>query len=121
MTEAWPGYGMPPGYPTRDEVRAYIRVPATSIPDDELDRFMATAAIDQTHRCNTEKGRDPDSGAVADPLAQGFMRRVQREVAAKNLPLGMVGVDSTEYGPTRIQLDALILDHEKAYRIQVLG
>src|SRR6185369_656201 len=121
MTTVWDGVGMPPGYPDLAAVRAYIRVPATSLPDPDLERFMAAAAIDQSHRCNTDKGRDPDTGAVAEPLEQAFYRRVQREVAAKNLPLGMVGVDSAEYGPTQIQLDALITDHEKAYRIQVLG
>lgn len=116
----WDGVGMPPGYPDLADVRAYIRVPATSLPDDDLLRFMAAAAQDQADRCNTDRGRDPD-GLVADALAQAFFRRVQREVAAKNLPLGMVGVDATEYGPTRIQLDALIVDHERGYLKQVLA
>lgn len=118
---AWDGVGMPPGYPDLDAVRAYIRVPATSLPDEDLERFMAAAAQDQNDRCDTDRGRDPDTEAVADALVQAWFRRVQREVAAKNLPLGMVGVDAAEYGPTRIQLDALILDHERGYLRQVLA
>jgi len=121
MTTVWDGVGMPPGYPPLADVRAYVRVPATSLPDADLERFMAAAAQDQNDRCDTDRGRDPDSGNVADALAQAFMRRVQREIAAKNLPLGMVGVDATEYGPSRIQLDALIVDHERGYLRQVLA
>lgn len=111
----------PSGYPDLATVRAFIRVPATSLADEDLQRFMDTAAFDQTHRCNTTRDYDEENDRVAPPLEQAFYRRVQREVAAKNLPLGMVGIDSAEYGPTRIQLDNLIIDHEKAYRIQVLG
>jgi len=123
MTEAgtWPITGMPPGYPEIDAVRTFIRVPATSLPDADLQRFMTTAATDQTARCNTDVGRDPETGAVNGSLEQAFYRRVQREVAGKNLPLGMVGVDSAEYGPTRIAADQLIDEHERAFVRAVLG
>jgi hypothetical protein len=112
---------MPDGYPDLSDVRAYIRVPATSLPDADLQRMITTAATDQTARCNTDIGRDPDTGAVNESLAQAFMRRVQREVAGRNLPLGMVGVDSAEYGPTRIAADNLIDEHERAFVRAVLG
>lgn len=118
---AWPVVGFPDGYPDIDTVRAYIRVPATSLPDGDLQRMMTTAAADQTARCNTDIGRDPDTGAVNASLEQAFMRRVQREVAGRNLPLGMVGVDSAEYGPTRIAADNLIDEHERAFVRAVLG
>jgi hypothetical protein len=122
MTEGgtWPVTGMPAGYPDITEVRAYIRVPATSLPDPDLTRMMITAATDQTARCNTAIGRDVD-GAVNGSLEQAFYRRVQREVAGRNLPLGMVGVDSTEYGPTRIAADQLIDEHERAFVRAVLA
>jgi len=123
MTEggSWPVIGMPDGYPDLSDVRAYIRVPATSLPDPDLQRMMTTAATDQTARCNTDIGRDPDSGKVNASLEQAFYRRVQREVAGRNLPLGMVGVDSAEYGPTRIAADNLIDEHERAYVRGVLA
>ena len=42
--------------------------------------------------------------------------------AAKNLPLGMVGLDGAEYGPQSLPaFDALISEHERAYRRQVLA
>ena len=117
----WPVTGMPDGYPDLETVRGYIRVPATSLPDEDLQRIMVTAATDQAARCNTDLGRDPADGAVNGSLEQAFFRRVQREVAGRNLPLGMVGVDSAEYGPTRIAADQLIDEHERAFVKAVLG
>jgi hypothetical protein len=112
---------MPDGYPDITAVRAYIRVPATSLPDADLLRMMCTAATDQTARCNTATGYDVENQRVNASLEQAFYRRVQREVAGRNLPLGMVGVDSAEYGPTRIAADNLIDEHERAYVRAVLG
>lgn len=75
------------------------------------------AVTDQELRCLIPD----DPTAFPAPLAQAFLRRVQRELAARNLPLGMVGVDA-EYGPQRIPyLDALIEDHERGFRLQVLA
>lgn len=55
-------------------------------------------------------------------LFQAFLRRVQREVAARNLPLGMVGLDASEYGPERLPFyDALVEEHERAFRRVVLA
>lgn len=117
----WPVIGMPDGYPDIDAVRAYIRVPATSLPDADLTRMMVTAATDQSARCNTAIGYDTTAGTVNESLAQAFLRRVQREVAGRNLPLGMVGVDSAEYGPTRLAADALIAEHEGPFIRGVLA
>lgn len=96
-------------------VRAYLQVPATVLSDADLTRMLDTAIADQAARCTV-----PD---VATPaLDQALLRRVQREVAARNLPLGMVGLDSSEYGPERLPFyDALVEEHERAYRSQVVG
>lgn len=69
----------------------------------------------------------PDQSASAnvsypDALAQALLRRIQREIAARNLPLGMVGLDAAEYGPQRLPtFDALIESHEHAFRRVVLA
>lgn len=98
---------------TLEQVRAYIGVPATALPDDQLQTMLDAALEDQGNRCAV----DP----YTDALVQALYRRVQREVASKNLPLGMVGIDA-EYGPQRIPVfDALIEDHERPYRLQVVG
>jgi hypothetical protein len=100
-------------------VRAYLKVPATALSDDDLTRMMAAAEQDQSARC-VWSGTGPDD--YPDALAQAFLRRVQREVAARNLPLGMVGLDASEFGPTRLPfLDSLVEEHERAYRRVVLA
>lgn len=102
-------------------VREYLRVPATALSDEDLERMLASCTDDQRQRC-TWDGMDEEPPAIPDTLNQALLRRVQREVAARNLPLGMVGLDAAEYGPTRLPyLDALVEDHERAYRRQVLA
>lgn len=96
-------------------VRAYLRVPATALSDEDLGRMVDAQADDQAQRC---VWADPYPAA----LEQALLRRVQREVAARNLPLGMVGLDAQEYGPQRLPfLDSLVEEHERGYRKQVLA
>lgn len=103
-------------------VRAYLRVPATVISDEELERMRLTALTDQIARCVWPGQDDPESDTYPDALAQSLLRRIQRECAAKNLPLGMVGLDGGEYGPQTLPaFDALIAEHEKAFRRVVLA
>jgi hypothetical protein len=106
-------------------VRAYIRVPATVLADEDLERMRMTALTDQMARCKWPGLATPDDAAdddYPDALAQALLRRIQRECAAKNLPLGMVGLDGGEFGPQNLpNFDALISEHEKAYRRQVLA
>jgi hypothetical protein len=97
-------------------VRGYIKVPTTQLADEDLQRMIDGCSADQWTRCEWDPATYPEA------LAQALLRRVQREVAARNLPLGMVGLDAAEYGPQRLpQLDALVEDHERAYRRVVLA
>jgi len=85
--------------------------------------MLAASLSDQMARC---RWGTPEAPNPADPypeaLHMALLRRVQREVAARNLPLGMVGLDASEYGPTRLPfLDSLVEEHERAYRVQVLA
>lgn len=102
-------------------VRAYLKVPATALSDEDLTRMMGAADDDQRARC-AWPDMDTEAEAYPDALAQAFLRRVQREVAARNLALGMVGLDAAEYGPRRLpELDALVEHHERAWRRVVLA
>jgi len=104
--------------PTVAEARAYIGVPATTLPDEDLDRIYNACDEAQKARCHIPT--EPD--AYPDSLGQALLRRIQREVSAKNLPLGMVGVDATEYGPQRLPFyDSIVEETERPYRIQVLA
>jgi hypothetical protein len=107
--------------PTIEETRAYIGVPATALPDDQLTRIYNAQTQEQNARCTIPVDENGDED-YPDALGQAFLRRVQREVSAKNLPLGMVGVDAAEYGPQRLPfLDALVEENERPYRTQVLA
>lgn len=108
-----------PDLPT---VRDYIKVPATVLSDEDLERMRITALTDQLARCAWPGMNDEPPAEYPDALAQALLRRVQRECAAKNLPLGMVGLDGGEYGPESLPAwDALIQEHEKAFRIPVVA
>ena len=97
-------------------VRAYLKVPTTALSDEDLQRMIDGCSEDQWARCVW------DPAAYPGALAQALLRRVQREVAARNLPLGMVGLDAAEYGPQRLpELDALVSEHERGYRRVVLA
>ena len=104
-------------------VRAYLRVPATVLSDEDLERMRMTALTDQIARCMWPGQETPEpNDQYPDALAQALLRRIQRECAAKNLPLGMVGLDGAEYGPTSLPaFDSLITEHERAFRRQVLA
>lgn len=109
--------------PDLETVRAYVRVPATTLSDDDLTRMMDTALEDQAARClwTGDDGTENPADDYPTPLAQAYLRRVQREIAGRNLPLGMVGLEA-EYGPTSIPaFDALVEHHEHAYRRVVLA
>ena len=106
-------------------VREYLRVPATTLSDIDLERMRIACLTDQMARCKWPGQETPDDETddqYPEALAQALLRRIQRECAAKNLPLGMVGLDGAEYGPQSLPAyDALISEHEKAFRRQVLA
>jgi len=111
--------------PDLTTVRAYLRVPATVISDEDLERMRMASLTDQMARClwpGLDTPADATDDDYPDALAQALLRRIQRECAAKNLPLGMVGLDGGEYGPQSLPaFDALIAEHERAYRRVVLA
>src|SRR5215831_2221158 len=108
--------------PDLETVRGYIRVPATILSDEDLERMRLAALTDQMARCAWEGMDDPSATTYPDTLAQALLRRIQRECAAKNLPLGMVGLDGGEFGPQTLPAyDALIAEHEHGFRRVVVG
>jgi hypothetical protein len=95
-------------------VRAWIDVPATRVPDDQLQQVIDAETLLQARACTVGAELGPD-------LVQAIYRRVARELAAKNVPLGILGADS-EFGPTRLtQFDAEIARLEGPSRKVVFG
>lgn len=101
--------------PTIAQARAYLKVSATAITDEEFTRIYNAEVSNQTLVCTVPVD-------YPDDLGQTLLRRIQRQVAAKNLPLGLVGLDAAEYAPSRIPaLDALVEAGERPYRTQVVA
>jgi hypothetical protein len=102
------------GYPTLDDVRAWLQTPATVLSDAQLDKVAGAAQIAQQTLCAW-------TGDLPDDAYQAFLRRCAREVAARGVPLGMIGVDA-EFGAARLSnWDAVIEGWERPLRVGVLG
>lgn len=83
------------GYPTIAEIRSWITVPSTVLDDTAMDWVAAAEQAAQTATC------EPVATPLPADLHQAFMRRVARHVAARGVPLGLIGLDS-EYGASRL-------------------
>lgn len=82
------------GFPDLDTIRVEIGVPSTVLTDEQLES-IAGSEQDNLH------GSYEWTLDLPDRLYQVFLRSVARTIAARGLPLGMVGTDS-EYGVARL-------------------
>lgn len=109
--------------PDLDELREFIAIPAAVLSDDDLDRSFK-AAIE--HVADTCRGVPVADGQVVREewparLVEAVLRRVQRAIAAKNLPLGYLD-NAGEYGPAKIPTyDSRIEELEGSFRRFVFG
>lgn len=85
------------GYPDLDTLRIELGVPVTLMPDETLDS-IAESEQDGT---NTNYEWKPVGGPLPAKLYQVFVRSCARSIAARGVPLGMVGTDS-EFGVARL-------------------
>lgn len=83
------------GFPDLDTIRVEIGVPSTVLADEQLESI---AGSEQDNLNGSYEWSDPE---LPDRLYQVFLRSVARTIAARGLPLGMVGTDS-EYGVARL-------------------
>jgi beta-galactosidase GanA len=83
------------GFPDLATIRVEVGVPATVLADEQLE---AIAGSEQDNMHAAYEWTDSD---LPDRLYQVFLRSVARTIAARGLPLGMVGTDS-EYGVARL-------------------
>lgn len=99
-------------------VRAWIRVPLTSIDDEQLGDVLAAETAAQNALCDT--GDVEDADAYPAPLRVALLRRCARHVAARGVPLGLL--DAGELGAARLtRWDPEIERLEAPHRRQVLG
>ena len=110
------------GIPDLAQVRAWVQVPATSIPDADLQQILDAELAVQARTCRIPVDAEGAEATYPEPLARACLRRCQRQVAAKAVPLGMVGADATEYGPVSLpRWDAEIGRLEASYRQVVVA
>ena len=82
------------GFPDLDTIRVEVGVPATVLADEQLELI---AGAEQDNVTVSYEWTD----TLPDRLYQVFLRSIARTIAARGLPLGMVGTDS-EYGVARL-------------------
>jgi len=96
------------------EARAWCGVPTTSIDDTTLQQVLDAETYVQARACRI------DSMYPQPNLEQALLRRVARTVAARGVPLGMLG--DAEFGPTRLPaFDTEIERLEGPDRLVVFG
>jgi hypothetical protein len=102
--------------PTVDDVRAWIQVPATTLDDAALGQVIDAESVIQGDLLTF----DP-FGSPRPDIVQALYRRVARHVAARGVPLGILGTDA-EYGGVYLgRWDAEIARLEGPTRTLVFG
>ena len=112
------------GQPDLAQVRAWVQVPATSISDVDLQQILDSELQVQARTCRLPVDPDSEGNEATYPaaLTRACLRRCQRQVAARAVPLGMVGANATEYGPVSLpRWDAEIGRLEASYRQVVIA
>lgn len=103
--------------PTLAQVRTWIGASTTVISDEQLQQIYDGERALQADACTIPA--DPDLFPAS--AVEGLFRRVGRAVAARAVPLGLLGIDA-EYGAARLpSTDAEIARYEAPIRRVVLG
>lgn len=113
------------GVPTAPECRTWAQLGRSSVTDDDLEQIRLAELDIQSRTCEIPADPDPDTGEEATyppALARALLRRVQRQVAARPLPLGFVDSGASEYGPVQLAaFDAEVSRLESSYRLHVVA
>jgi hypothetical protein len=110
------------GVPDLTQVRAWVGVPSTAVSDEDLQQILDAEQAIQARTCRLPEDTVEDPGTYPAALARALLRRCQRQVAVRNLPLGALGLEGTEYGPMTLpSWDAEISRLEASYRIPVVA
>lgn len=99
-------------------VRAWVRVPATVVSDEQLGRVIGGELLLQAQACSVP----PPGAPYPAHLAQALYRRVARVLAARQVPLGLIGDPASEAGAQRLAMfDAEVERLEGGTRRVVFG
>lgn len=112
------------GIPDTPEVRAWVGALPAAVTDADLEDIIDAELDLQAAVLRIPEDPDPYGEEATYPpaLARALLRRVQRQVAARQLPLGMVGDTAGEYGMAYLRTwDPEIRRLEDPYRIPVIA
>lgn len=113
------------GVPNLEQVRAWVGVPTTALSDEDLQQILDAELAIQARLLRLPEDPDPETGLEAtypEPLARSCLRRCQRQVAARNVPLGVLGAEGAEFGPlTMPSWDVEVARLEASYRMPVIA
>jgi hypothetical protein len=102
-------------------LREWIGIPATIVDDPALQQVVDAELVIQATKCRLPTDETGAPLPLPPDLVQALYRRVAREIAARDLPLGMLGAE-TDFGPARLsRFDAEIERLEGSRRIMVVG
>lgn len=108
------------GIPTTAEVREWVALTPEQVSDADLEEIRVAELAIQTRTLAIPA--DVEGAVYPAPLARALLRRVQCHLAKKNLPLGLVGGDATEWSPVSLQTwDAEVQRLESSYLIPVVA
>lgn len=109
------------GIPTLEDVRSWTGLTSAQVPDEDLQAVLDAEQTIQGRLCALPDDR-AGTAVYPLPLARALLRRVQCHIARKNLPLGMIGGDATEWSPVMMQSwDAEVQRLESSYIIPVVA
>jgi hypothetical protein len=109
------------GVPTVAECRAWGNIGA-GITDADLQALLDAELRIQTDTCVLDVDDDGVTLVLPQPLSRALIRRVQREVAVRNIPLAWASDVAAEYGPLMVPAwDAEVSRLESSYRLHVIA
>jgi len=112
------------GVPTVADARLWTGASVEAIPDADLEQIHAAELAIQARLLAIPDDPDADGneGIYPEPLARSLLRRIARQIAAKALPLGLVGGEASEWSPVTVRSwDAEIDRLEGSYVIPVIA
>ena len=107
--------------PTVQSVRDWCQMSPTALTDEQVQGVIDAELTGQGRLCRAvPEGEPPDD--FPSGLRQAIFRRCAREFAGKQVPLGVIGDPSSEYGNQRLlTFDAEVERLEGPYRIVVFA
>lgn len=102
-------------YPTLAQIRAWISVSESALPDDQLSVIRDGEIAEQARICRIGDEGESDP-LIPAPLIEALYRRCARAVAARGIPLGYTQMEDGYGAQTLMRVDAEVARLEGPWR-----